>query len=303
MNRNAAAAATAKSQHGTTHYRQTRVLVVDDQPVNREIVKGLLAVCEVEADLATNGQEAVERLKEAGPQAYDLVLMDVQMPVLDGLAATRAVRELPGFDRLPIIAITAHTMAHEIQRAITAGMSDNLGKPFDRTRFYAMLERWIPTEKQFCPIDHPPATTATTGGFPALDGVDTAAGLALVLGDEARYRHWLMSFTHDGPACLTQARQALAAGDRDAAAIAIHTLKGRSGMLGMTALQALAARLEAAIEANMDEPDARHKLEQAVETMCSQIRATIGEAPSAPAPASGPGTPITPDDCNRSTTA
>lgn len=268
----------------STHYRDARVLVVDDQPFNREIVKGLLEVCGITPDLATNGQEALERLKDAGPQGYDLVLMDVQMPVLDGLAATRAVRELPGFDQLPIIAMTAHTMAHERKRAVAAGMTDHIGKPFDEAGFYAILERWIPAGKQFCLIDTlAAAPPPTANGLPALDGVDTTAGLALLLGDVTRYRHWLTSFIEDGPACLAQARHALAIGQRDAAAIAVHTLKGRTGLLGMKALHARATRLEEAIEADEAVQEPLRQTEEAVEAMCAQLRDALGQPANAPA--------------------
>ncbi|MEF8698837.1 MAG: response regulator [Candidatus Accumulibacter sp. UW20] len=135
--------AAAPEQLPTT-YRDARVLVVDDQALNREIVCELLAIVGIVPQLAENGRQALTLLAAAGAQAFDLVLMDIQMPLLDGLAATRAIRALPGFATLPIIAMTAHTMVHEKQSCLDQGMNDHLGKPFSLPAFFALLARWLP---------------------------------------------------------------------------------------------------------------------------------------------------------------
>ncbi|HNC22358.1 response regulator, partial [Accumulibacter sp.] len=121
------------------HYPEARVLVVDDQPLNRELVFELLGSVGIVPRFAENGQQAVDILREAGAQAFDLVLMDIQMPVLDGLAATRRIRALPGFATLPIVAMTAHTMVHEKEVYLAGGMNDHLGKPFSLPAFFALL--------------------------------------------------------------------------------------------------------------------------------------------------------------------
>jgi signal transduction histidine kinase len=146
------------------HYRGAQVLVVDDQALNREIVFDLLGTVGIVPRLAENGQAAIDILNEAGAQAFDLVLMDIQMPVLDGLAATRRIRALPGFATLPIVAMTAHTMVHEKQVYLAEGMNDHLGKPFSLPNFFALLARWLAHRVAPLPSTAGPPLAATDGG-------------------------------------------------------------------------------------------------------------------------------------------
>ena len=120
-----------------------RVLVVDDQALNREIACELLRAIDIEAIEAADGTEAIELLERHPPDYFSAVLMDLQMPVMDGLTATRCIRSMDGFAKLPVIALTAHTMEHEKQKARDAGMSDHIGKPFDRASFYLVVGRWL----------------------------------------------------------------------------------------------------------------------------------------------------------------
>jgi signal transduction histidine kinase/CheY-like chemotaxis protein len=128
-------------------YQNAQVLVVEDQPLNREIVDALLNAVGITPAVAGNGREALDLLHEVGPRAFDLILMDIQMPVMDGLSASRELRARAGFERLPIIAMTAHTMAHEKEVSAAAGMNDFIGKPFDNQAFYETLAKWIPRRK------------------------------------------------------------------------------------------------------------------------------------------------------------
>ncbi|MFZ2855625.1 MAG: PAS domain S-box protein [Rhodocyclaceae bacterium] len=230
-------------------YQGARVLVVDDQPFNREVVAGLLAVVGVVPRMASNGQEALDLLNAAGPAAFDLVLMDVQMPVMDGLTATRLIRKLDGFGQLPIIAMTAHTMTHEKDIGSAAGMNEHIGKPFDDLAFYSVLAKWIPSGKhQAQPAAAIRLRPAADDTLPAMQGIDTRAGLALFVGDETRYRFWLNNFVEEAPRYLSEIRQALSNRQAAEAAALAHTLKGRGGMLGMHELLRIASRLEAAID-------------------------------------------------------
>ena len=271
-------------------YQDARVLVVDDQPFNRDVVEGLLAAVGISPRQAGNGQEAFDILSAAA-EAFDLVLMDVQMPVMDGLTATRMIRRLEGLAALPIVAMTAHTMAHEREKSFAAGMNDHIGKPFDEAGFYRMLAKWIPRDKQHQRTPAAPRPAPSTG-VPPLRGVDTRAGLALLLGDEARYRHWLADFVVEAPAAMTQIRLALAAAELEPASMAAHTLKGRMGLLGMKELHDVAAALETAIDHQDPAERLQQRLEQGVAAMCEEIRSALGLARDAiPVAATAPESP------------
>jgi two-component system sensor histidine kinase/response regulator len=120
--------------------RGARVLLVEDNDINQEIAAEMLQQLGVEVDVVSNGAEALARVQAS---AYGLVLMDLQMPVMDGLAATRAIRALPGFGMLPIVAMTANVMATDRVRCLEAGMNDHLPKPVEPDALRATLLRWI----------------------------------------------------------------------------------------------------------------------------------------------------------------
>jgi PAS domain S-box-containing protein len=259
----------------SAHYHDARVLVVDDQPYNREIVEGLLATVGIAPNMASNGQEAIDILL-ADTGDFDLVLMDIQMPVMDGLTATRIIRQTDRFAHLPIIAMTAHTMAREKEKSKVAGMNGHIGKPFDENGFYRLLAKWIPLEKQR--INNAPLnrTPNSTPGFPKLLGIDTKDGLALLLGDETRYRHWLNDFVAEAPVAIEKIRQALASGQSESASMVAHSLKGRMGMLGMKNLHAIAGALEAAIDSSAETEEVLFKLDHGVACMRDEIRNKLG---------------------------
>ena len=261
-------------------YQNVRVLVVDDQPFNRDVVEGLLAAVGITPHLAGNGRQALDCLA-TGEEKFDLILMDIQMPVMDGLTATRAIRAMDGFEQLPIVAMTAHTMAHEIEKGVAAGMSDHIGKPFDEAGFYRVLAKWIPLYKQCLQAAVAVPVAAPVIGLPSLNGVDVGAGLALLQGNEARYRQWLGVFIAEMPATMAKLREALATNQSEPASMIAHTLKGRTGLLGMNGLHAIAADLEAAIDAAQPSSELLLALEHDVAAMCEEIRQALvfeGEA-------------------------
>jgi two-component system sensor histidine kinase/response regulator len=119
--------------------RGTRVLLVEDNEINQEVAIGLLEDAAIQVDLADNGEIAVRMAQE---KDYDAVLMDMQMPIMDGIAATRAIRSDPRFQDLPIIAMTANAMAADREKCLNAGMNDHIGKPIDPDELFSVLLRW-----------------------------------------------------------------------------------------------------------------------------------------------------------------
>ena len=231
---------------GLARIRGARVLIVDDLPLNREVVREFVSLAGLEVAEAANGREAIDRLA-AGDIA--LVLMDVQMPVLDGLAATRLIRGDARHRDLPILAMTAHAMSGSREQSLSAGMNDHLTKPIDPQALYAALLKWIP------PGDYASAAEQAAGGpaqpapLPPLEGIDSARGLANHMGRPGLYRRILNGFRQQFEHATAALERALAQGDVAAARRLAHSLKSAAATIGATALSALARRAESALQA------------------------------------------------------
>jgi two-component system sensor histidine kinase/response regulator len=254
-------------------YSHARVLLVDDDPLNIEIVTGMLQAVGIYPQVAGNGHEAITLLAAEGPAAFDLVLMDLQMPVLDGLGATRLIRGWPDFGALPIVALTAHALEHERQASIGAGMNDHISKPFDLATLHAILRRWLPRGRQTA-APPPPMPLPAATALDALGCLDYAPALARFGGNDARYRHWLGKFVEESPALTPKVRNALATGRRDEAVTLAHTFKGSAATLGLTKLGALAEALEAAIRHGRPAVPELRQLERAID----EARLAIAQA-------------------------
>ncbi|MDP1611666.1 MAG: ATP-binding protein [Sulfuritalea sp.] len=259
------------------HYREAHVLVVEDDAINIEIVGELLANVGIAPRLANNGQEALEILAEAGPGIFDLVLMDIQMPVMDGLAATRRIRDWPRFAGLPVIAMTAHALEHEKLIGTAAGMNDYVVKPFDLEDFYRVLAKWLPAGKKTLPAI-PAAAPEPVGatGLAALQGVDTAGALKRFLGNEERYRHWLIQFVDEGPVVAAQIREALSAGQLELAARTAHSFKGGAGAIGLGEVHEHALALEVALKTRQAAEPELQRMESAIEAAREKIISALG---------------------------
>jgi two-component system sensor histidine kinase/response regulator len=224
-----------------------RVLLVEDNELNREVACGLLLESGLQIDQAEHGQIALDLLRGAANGHYVLVLMDMQMPVLDGIATTQALRREPRFADLPIVAMTANAMPADRERCLAAGMNDHLGKPIEPAELWASLSRWLHAAEQ-------PAAAVAPQTLPdwQLPGVDLASGLRRVLGKPELYRRLLDKFAASQADFATRLRQALAAGEQQSAEREAHSLKGLAGNLGALDLATQAAAIESAIK------DARH---------------------------------------------
>jgi len=219
--------------------RGARVLLVDDNAINQELTQELLGAAGVSVRLASNGREALAILAR---ERFDGVLMDCQMPVMDGYEATRALRCLPHLARLPVIAMTANAMVDDIRRALEAGMNDHVAKPVAIEPFFATLARWLKPSAPWPPPQGEAPLAARAR--PELAGVDVDRVVDNLGGDVALYRRMLAMF-RDAERDFPQRLQAAdSAGDRTAAIDIVHGLCGSAGSLGMRDLFARAGRLE-----------------------------------------------------------
>ncbi|MCC8998156.1 MAG: transporter substrate-binding domain-containing protein [Candidatus Contendobacter sp.] len=219
------------------------VLLVEDNPINQQVACELLKNMGLLIRTARNGREALAMLRE---RAYDLVLMDVQMPEMDGYEAARRIRSIPEFEKLPVIAMTAHAMAGDREKCLASGMNDHVPKPIDPNNLYGSLSRWLKPGKEFAPNEHPPTGTDDEVALPDhLPGIDLRWGLERVGGNHRLFRKLLADFVVNHGNALQLLERQLASGHRDSARRELHTLQGVAGNIGARELQAAARRLEA----------------------------------------------------------
>ncbi|MBY4677040.1 hybrid sensor histidine kinase/response regulator [Marinobacterium arenosum] len=231
-----------------------RVLLVDDQPLNQEIAARLLRSQGVEVELADHGRQAVERIEQAGDGYFDLVLMDLQMPEMDGHQASRQIRRRYSAEQLPIIAMTAHAMASQRQECLDSGMNDHLSKPIDLAQLWQTLLHWTRPRHEVVKrsvIAEPLSDTLENESvvLPAqLAGFDLAEGLARMGGDRAFYRKMLLEFPPWAQQNNQRLRAAMASDDLVEAEHAAHSLVGTAASIAANELAAGARELERALE-------------------------------------------------------
>jgi signal transduction histidine kinase/DNA-binding response OmpR family regulator/HAMP domain-containing protein len=209
------------------------VLLVEDNEINQQIARELMEAMGVQVNVANNGREAVDMLAGApDPLPWSLVLMDLQMPEMDGHQATEVLRNNRRFDALPIIALTAHASAEEGARCLAEGMNEHLTKPIDPDALRDCITRWAGHAASKAMI---------------IVGVDVVQGLRLCAGNHPLYVSLLRKFAAQTSQVPQQVRDLMAVGDADSAARAAHTLKGVAANLGAQQCSAMAAELELAL--------------------------------------------------------
>ena len=220
-----------------------RLLLVEDNEMNQELAAELLRDARIEVEIAGNGREALDRLAQG--LKVDGILMDIQMPEMDGYTATRELRRQPEFAEIPIIAMTANAMSGDREKVIAAGMNDHIAKPLDVRKMFQTLARWIQPRNP-APPGPVEASAPAEASQLTLPGIDTRAGLAVTMGNQALYRRQLLMFRGSQAGFAEQFRRLIETGDALAARRSAHTLKGLAGNIGAGRLQWAAERLEKA---------------------------------------------------------
>jgi signal transduction histidine kinase/DNA-binding response OmpR family regulator len=255
-----------------------RILVVEDNLLNQQVAEELLSNEGALVSLAANGQLGVEAVQSATPQ-FDVVLMDIQMPVMDGYQATSVIRNRFGLDQLPIVAMTANAMVGDREACIAAGMNEHIGKPFDMAMLISLLIRstgfLVPLEQDAQGFDSDRMQDNT---LPEIAGVELSLALHRMSNSHALYRRAAQEFLRTLPTILEGVQNIGLAQETKTSTMTLHTLKGNAATLGLTELAVHAGRLEHMVAAGKEPDDwaqERNALERHLSRAGAQLEAAI----------------------------
>jgi PAS domain S-box-containing protein len=219
------------------------ILLVEDNEINQQVARELLEQARFRVDVANHGQEALQKLDA---NEYDCVLMDIQMPVMDGYTATGKIRADRRFEQLPVLAMTANATLEDQERSLESGMNAHLIKPIDPSALYSALLTWIKPGNRTLPelLVEDGTASVDEADLPDIPGVDIQAGINRVGGSVKSYRKLLRKFADNQADTIADIRVARDGRDNETAVRAAHTLKGVGGSIGASELQRLGAELE-----------------------------------------------------------
>ncbi|MBU0945544.1 MAG: PAS domain S-box protein [Proteobacteria bacterium] len=239
----------------------SRILLVEDNDLNQEVAIELLRDAGFIVDLAENGLVALNKVRNVD---YDLVLMDMQMPVMDGLTATQEIRKEDCFNDLPVVAMTANVMQGDRDRCMAAGMNDHVAKPIEPEKLWEALLKWItPQHSTGASVEEVKLQPVQRVDLPSgIEGLDMADGLRRVLGKKPLYLSMLRKFVTGQNAFRVEILKALEGNLLDTAERLAHTLKSVSGTIGAIGLAQLAGKLEAAIRERRPREEIKARLEE-----------------------------------------
>jgi len=259
----------------------TTTLTQGDNEINQQVAQEILESVGFVVEIANNGKEGVEMVMAS---SYDVVLMDVQMPVMDGYEATREIRKMPEYNELPILAMTASAMVNDIEQATKEGMNDHIAKPIDPPQLYSTLVKWIEPGERKIP-EHLVAKPEESlpeheDQLPeSLPGIDLTTGLSRVGGNQKLYRNLLSKFRKNQGTSIVEMTTALENGDIELATRLAHTIKGVSGNIGAMELHVAARDLESGIV--KDENNVAAIQIESVQIQLDQVLVSIAELENA----------------------
>jgi CheY-like chemotaxis protein/two-component sensor histidine kinase len=264
-----------------------QILLVEDNEINQQVAMEILQGAGLNVTVANDGQEGVDAAMQ---KQYDTILMDIQMPVMDGYEAAKTIRNWEGGmrnegkDPIPIIAMTAHAMAGDEQKSIEAGMNDHVTKPIDPDQLFATLLKWIKPVSERAAVKIPPELDLSPEPDPrvpeenelpeSLPGFDLAAGLKRLMGNKRLYRKLLVDFGTKYTETANEIREALATNDFDQAHSLVHNLKGLAGNLEATDLQTAAVEMETLVKGQTAKTASDKELNQKF----AELKNTLGQA-------------------------
>ena len=295
--------ATSVAPGAPASWQHRRILLVEDNEVNQVVALAHLAQFGCAVEVAADGSIALDKVLARDPDYYAAVLMDVQMPVIDGLTATRAIRRSPRHGSLPIIAMTAGTMADDRADYLASGMNDHISKPIESHALRAALGRWIGGDFAEAPAPEPPVARPVSGmtgpemtlpemtlpgiTLPAISGLDTATGLRRMMGNATIYLSILRKFADRQEPTRREIAELRQTGDREAAERLAHTIKGVAGTIGADFLASRAQRVEAVIRGGAGRPEIDAelaKLGEELDALITEMRGKLPPLPASPSP-------------------
>ena len=286
----------ARGEEQDRRLQGARILLTEDNEINQQIAIELLQGAGASVKVASNGLEAVETLFD-GPQPppFDVVLMDLQMPEMDGYQATAKIRSDARFAALPIIAMTAHATIEERQRCLAAGMNEHISKPIDPANLFETVGRFCHPPASPppapAPTSQPAAPAPTVEELPTVEGLNTQEGVGRVAGNRKLYLKLLRQFLAQQGNAATEINAALTSGDSALAERLAHTVKGVAGSLGAGGIQQLAAAVEKAIRDRVAAAELAplvDSLRAGLSAFVARLGAALPEAAPPPAPTAAP---------------
>jgi CheY-like chemotaxis protein len=257
--------------------RGARILLVEDNDLNQEVALELLRDAGFVVDLAEDGQVALDKLA-AGD--YDIVLMDMLMPVMDGVTATQTLRLDARWQTLPVVAMTANAMLADRERCLGAGMNDHIAKPIEPEDLWKMLLKWVKPQHALSKPESGSKGVDELSFLTGIEGLDWLNGLRRVLGKKTLYASMLRKFVAGQKSVVTAIERALQESSWEGAEHLAHTLKGVSGSIGATEVASQATLLESALKERQPRPLIDAQLMRLAVTLDHLIRQMEQHLPS-----------------------